>query len=111
MLAALKSAVAAKKPIVVTLWRPHWAYTQLPLKVLDDPSGAFGQPDKIQAIAPKGFAADHPELARWLAKFKLTSEQLGSLELLLQEKGPGHEQEAAKEWIAKNRQLADSWIS
>lgn len=111
MLAALKSAVAAKKPIVVTLWRPHWAYTQLPLKVLDDPNGAFGQADKIQAVAPKGFAADHPELARWLGKFKLTSEQLGSLELLLQEKGQGHEQEAAKEWIDKNRQLVDSWLT
>jgi glycine betaine/proline transport system substrate-binding protein len=31
MLAALKKAVDAKKPIVVTLWRPHWAYSAYPL--------------------------------------------------------------------------------
>lgn len=111
MLAALKSAIEAQEPIVVTLWRPHWAYTQLPLKVLSDPEKAYGEPDKIQAIAPKGFAADHPELAGWLAKFTLTSDQLGSLETLIQEKGTGHEQEAAKEWIAQNRQLVDSWVS
>ncbi|MGW2291560.1 glycine betaine ABC transporter substrate-binding protein [Streptomyces phaeochromogenes] len=110
MLSALQNAVAKKKPIVVTLWRPHWAYAKLPLKVLKDTKGAYGDPDKVQAIAPKGFAADHPELAGWLKNFKLTSDQLGSLELLLQEKGTGHEQEAAKEWIGENKTLVDSWL-
>ncbi|GAA2627420.1 glycine betaine ABC transporter substrate-binding protein [Streptomyces vastus] len=110
MLSALQNAIAKKKPILVTLWRPHWAYAKLPLKVLKDPEGAYGDPDKVQAIAPKGFAADHTELAGWLKNFKLTSAQLGSLELLLQKKGSGHEQEAAKEWIDANRTLVDSWL-
>lgn len=110
MLSALQNAIAKKKPILVTLWRPHWAYAKLPLKVLKDPEGAYGDPDKVQAVAPKGFAADHPELAGWLKNFKLTSAQLGSLELLLQKKGSGHEQEAAKEWIGENKTLVDSWL-
>jgi glycine betaine/proline transport system substrate-binding protein len=111
MLSALQSAVAKKKPIVVTLWRPHWAYAKLPLKVLKDTKGAYGKPDSVQAIAPKGFASDHPELAGWLKNFKLTSAQLGSLELLIQKKGTGHEQEAAKEWIAENKSVVDSWLT
>lgn len=110
MLSALQSAIDKKKPIVVTLWRPHWAYAKLPLKVLKDAKGAYGKPDQVQAIAPKGFAADHAELAGWLKNFKLTSDQLGSLELLIQKKGTGHEQEAAKEWINENKTLVDSWL-
>ena len=32
------------------------------------------------------------------------------MELLLQKKGTGNEQAAAKEWIADNKQLVDSWL-
>lgn len=110
MLSALQTDIAKKKPIVVTLWRPHWAYAKLPLKVLKDTKGAYGKPDKAEVIASKGFSADHPEVAGWLKNFKLTADQLGSLELLIQEKGQGHEQEAAKEWISKNQTVVDSWL-
>ncbi|HKS47524.1 MAG TPA: glycine betaine ABC transporter substrate-binding protein [Amycolatopsis sp.] len=111
MLADLKTAIDQKKPIVVTLWQPHWAFTQFPLKPLADPKGAFGQPDQVQVIAAKGFGSSHPELARWLSKFKLDSGQLGSLELLIRQKGQGHEQDAVKEWIQQNKALVDSWTS
>ncbi|MCF1595855.1 glycine betaine ABC transporter substrate-binding protein [Streptomyces muensis] len=110
MLSELQSAIKSKKPIVVTLWRPHWAYTKLPLKALKDTEGAYGKPDKVQAIAPKGFADDHPDVAGWLKNFKLTSDQLGELELLIQKKGEGNEQEAAKEWMAQNKSVVDSWL-
>ncbi|WP_416972166.1 glycine betaine ABC transporter substrate-binding protein [Streptomyces sp. 4F14] len=110
MLSALQTAIAKKKPILVTLWRPHWAFTKLPLKVLKDPKLAYGKPDSAQVVASKGFAGDHPELAGWLKNFKLTSEQLGSLELLIQKKGQGHEQEAAKEWMGQNKAVVDSWL-
>ncbi|MFJ9176563.1 glycine betaine ABC transporter substrate-binding protein [Streptomyces sp. NPDC102360] len=110
MLSALKKAVNNKKPIVVTLWRPHWAYTSMPLKVLKDTKKAYGKPDKVQMVASKGYSKANPEVAGWLKNFHLTSSQLGSLELLLQKKGTGHEQEAAKEWMADNKQLVDSWL-
>jgi glycine betaine/proline transport system substrate-binding protein len=111
MLAALESAIKAKKPIVVTLWQPHWAFAKFPIKVLKDTDNAFGPPDKAQTIAAKGFNTTHPQLAAWLGKYKLTSDQLGSLELLIQQKGQGHEQEAAKEWIGQNQQLVNSWMN
>jgi glycine betaine/proline transport system substrate-binding protein len=110
MLSELNASIKKKKPVVVTLWRPHWAYTKYPIKALKDPKGAFGKPDKAQPIVSKKYAKNHPELVKWMGKFKLTSEQLGSLELLIQQKGKGHEQEAAKEWIGKNKPLVDSWM-
>src|SRR5690554_3433376 len=47
MLAALDSAVANDEPIVVTLWTPHWAYDAYPIKNLEDPDGAWGEPEEI----------------------------------------------------------------
>lgn len=110
MLSELESSIKKKEPVVVTLWKPHWAFTKYPIKALKDPKGAFGKPDKAEAITSKEFAKNNPELVKWMNDFKLTTDQLGSLELLIQEKGKGKEQEAAKEWIAENKSLVDSWM-
>ncbi|MEW2395475.1 glycine betaine ABC transporter substrate-binding protein [Streptomyces sp. NPDC046862] len=109
MLSELDSSIKKEKPVVVTLWKPHWAFTKYPIKALKDPKGAFGPPDKAETITSKEYAKNHPELVKWMGRFKLSTDQLGSLELMIQEKGKGKEQEAAKEWIAKNKSLVDSW--
>src|SRR5918999_3420586 len=111
MLATLDTAIKNQEPVVVTLWQPHWAFSRWPLKVLEDPQGAFGQPDQLQAVATKGFSAAKPELAGWLKNFKLTPEQLGNLMLKIQEAGQGNEQQAAKQWISENQQVVDAWFS
>lgn len=80
MLSALKSAYGSKKPIVVTLWRPHWAYSQYDLKDLKDPKGAMGAKEKIHTYAHKGFSSKHKELTAWLKNFKMPDKQLASLE-------------------------------
>lgn len=110
MLSSLDQAIAAEAPIVVTLWTPHWAFTKYPIKALQDPKGAFGKPDTAIAVASKGFAAAHPDVAGWLGKFKLNDEQLGSLELLIRQKGDGNEQTAAAEWITHNEEVVNSWF-
>jgi len=63
MLATLDSSIKQNQPVVVTLWQPHWAFSRYPLKVLEDPQGAFGEPDRMQAIAAEGWSAENPELA------------------------------------------------
>ena len=110
MLATLDSSIAQNKPVVVTLWQPHWAFSRYPLKVLEDPQGAWGQPDKMQIIATKGWSAANPEVAGWLKNFKITPEQLSSLMLKLQDAGKGKEQDATKQWISQNQQVVDAWF-
>ena len=80
MLSALKSAYESNKPIVVTLWRPHWAYSQFKLKDLKDPKGSMGAKEKVHSYAHKGFSAKHKELAGWLKDFRMTDEQMAALE-------------------------------
>jgi glycine betaine/proline transport system substrate-binding protein len=111
MLATLDSSIKQRQPVVVTLWQPHWAFSRYSLKVLEDPQGAWGQPDQMKAVATKGWSASNPELAGWLKNFKLSSDQIASMMVKLQDAGKGNEQAGAKQWISENQQVVDAWFS
>ncbi|MFJ5779638.1 ABC transporter permease/substrate binding protein [Streptomyces sp. NPDC093094] len=109
MLAELKRAYAAKKPVAVTLWSPHWAYSDYDLKKLKDPEGAWGAGDGVHTLARDGFAADNPEVGRWLKDFSMTEQQLTSLESRIQKAGKGKEQDAVRAWLKDDPGLVDRW--
>ncbi|GGP97675.1 hypothetical protein GCM10010187_11440 [Actinomadura coerulea] len=111
MLTELKKAVDAKKDIVVTLWRPHWAYTKYPIRDLQDPKGAMGKPDGINTIARKDFGKDQPEVTGWLKKFRMDDKQLGSLEDLMENQYKGKPDEAVDAWLKTNQSYATSLTS
>ena len=103
MLTELKRATAAKQEIVVTLWKPFWANQAFPVRPLEDPKKAYGDPESLHVIANKEYAATHPELSNMLANFKLDDEQYGTLEDTVVNKFPkGQEEEAARAWLEAN---------
>ncbi|MEW2356233.1 glycine betaine ABC transporter substrate-binding protein [Spirillospora sp. NPDC029432] len=106
MLAELKKATDAKKDIVVTLWRPHWAYAKFPIRDLADPKGAMGKPDAMNIVGREGFAKDQAEVAGWLKKFKMNDQQLGTLEDLMENKHKGKPEQAVNEWLQANPNFA-----
>jgi len=113
MLAELERAIKNEAPIVVTLWRPHWAYSVFPIKDLADPEGALGEAEEIHAVARAGFSDEFPEVAEWMAAFRMNDDQLAGLEdLVLNEYGAGQEEAAVEEWLsdADNRALVDGWL-
>ncbi|MET9498358.1 ABC transporter permease/substrate binding protein [Streptomyces sp. NPDC006552] len=107
MLAELKRAYAKKKPIVVPLWSPHWAYNDYDLKKLKDPKGAWGKGDGVHSLARKGFGTDFPEVDKWLKDFKMSEKQLTSLEAEINKTGKGKQQDAVKTWLKKNPGVVD----
>ncbi|BCM71302.1 MULTISPECIES: ABC transporter permease/substrate binding protein [Streptomyces] len=109
MLAELKRAYARKQPVVVTLWSPHWAYSDYDLKKLKDPKGAWGKGDGVHTLARKGFADDHPQVGAWLKDFSMTEEQLTGLEAQIQKAGKGKEQDAVRTWLRQHPGLIDAW--
>ncbi|CAM5711376.1 MULTISPECIES: ABC transporter permease/substrate binding protein [Streptomyces] len=109
MLAELKRAYARRQPVVVTLWSPHWAYSDYDLKKLKDPQGAWGEGDGVHTLARKGFAADNPQVGRWLKDFSMTEEQLTGLEAGIQKAGKGKEQDAVRAWLRQHPGLVDTW--
>ncbi|MEV6294077.1 ABC transporter permease/substrate binding protein [Streptomyces sp. NPDC051896] len=109
MLAELERAYARKQPVVVTLWSPHWAYSDYGLKKLKDPKGAWGGGDGVHTLARKGFAQDNPQVGRWLKDFSMTEKQLTGLEARIQKAGKGKEQDAVRAWLREHPGLVDKW--
>ncbi len=109
MLAELKRAYAKKEPVLVTLWSPHWAYSDYDLTKLKDPKGAWGKGDGVHTLARKGFAGDNPEVGEWLKDFSMTEKQLTSLESQITKAGKGKEQDAVRTWLKRNPGLLDKW--
>jgi glycine betaine/proline transport system substrate-binding protein len=103
MLTELKKATGANQEIVVTLWKPFWANQSFPVRALEDPKKAYGDPENLHVVANKEYAASHPELANMLANFKLDDKQYGTLEDTVVNKFPkGQEEEAARAWLKAN---------
>lgn len=80
MLTELDTATSAGENILVTLWRPHWAYDAFPIKDLEDPEGLLGDAEGIHSYASTSFEEEFPEVFQWLSDFTMDSETLYSLE-------------------------------
>jgi glycine betaine/proline transport system substrate-binding protein len=103
MLAELKGATDAGENIAVTLWRPHWAYDEYPVRDLEDPEGAMGEAEEIHTVGRLGFSEDYPTLTKLVEAFTLTDEQLFSLEnLMFNEDGGGDPTASAEAWLEEN---------
>ncbi|MEU6859152.1 glycine betaine ABC transporter substrate-binding protein [Glycomyces sp. NPDC046736] len=102
MLSELDSAIAAEKPIVVTLWQPHWAYAKYDLKNLEDPEKSLGDVETINTLATQGFSAQFPDLAEALGKFTLSDDQLADLENIVFTDHEGDVPGGVAAWLADN---------
>ncbi|MGI5950500.1 MAG: glycine betaine ABC transporter substrate-binding protein [Brooklawnia sp.] len=110
MLATLDTAVAAEEPVVVTLWRPFWAYASWPLKDLEDPLGAMGEPEALHFLGRTGFAEDFGDAAEFLTGIKLDDDQYGSLEALVtSDEYEGDPAGAVQVWLAEYGDQID-WV-
>ncbi|MFD5741461.1 ABC transporter permease/substrate binding protein [Streptomyces massasporeus] len=107
MLAELKRAYAKKEPIAVTLWSPHWAYSDYELTKLKDPKKAFGEGNTIRTISNKKFPEEYPQLTKWIKNFKMSEDELGTLESEIKDRGQGHEEEAVAEWLEQHPDMVE----
>lgn len=108
MLAALKKATDAKQPIVVALWRPHWAYSKFPIKDLKDPKQAMGAAEKAVIVGKKGFAKEFPELNTMFKKLNMDDKQLSQMEDVVIVQHEGNPEAGAKAWLKANPNFAKS---
>ncbi|MCK1819163.1 ABC transporter permease/substrate binding protein [Streptomyces sp. XM83C] len=102
MLAELKRAYAKKEPVAVVLWSPHWAYSKYDLTKLTDDKKLFGEGNTIRTIANEKFPERYPQLTRWIKNFRMSEDELGSLEAEIQRRGQGHEDEAVTAWLEQH---------
>ena len=109
MLAALDKATAAKEPIVITGWTPHWMFARYNIKMLRDPTNVYVS-DGIRKVARPGFTIENPDAARFLKRFSLTENQMNFL-LFEINQAKSSPKEIARTWVAENPELVEAWIA
>ncbi|ACQ79485.1 Substrate-binding region of ABC-type glycine betaine transport system [Beutenbergia cavernae DSM 12333] len=108
MLAELRSATDAGENIAVTLWRPHWAYDEFPVRNLEDPEGTLGESESIHTFGSADFEERYPTLTTWIGAFTMTDEQLFSLEnMMFNSDEYASEADAVDAWLEENPTFVD----
>lgn len=83
-------------------------FTAYPIRYLEDPKEAMGGSEKIHAIARQGLEEDNPDAFALLESLRLTEEQLGELELAINDAGDPIK--GVKTWLEENRDVVQPWI-
>lgn len=108
MLAELKGATDSGENIAVTLWRPHWAYDEFPVRDLEDPEGTLGDAEEIHTYGAGDFEDRYPTLTKLVGAFELDDEQLFSLENMMFNSDEYSDEDAAVEaWLEENPTFVD----
>ena len=110
MIAALDRAVERGDWIVITGWDPHWKWVVYDLKYLEDPEGLYGEIQGSNTVITPGFAEKAPEdLLNLLDNFYWSPDDMGVVMLDINQ----HDVDpwdAARDWIANNREIVESWL-
>lgn len=112
MLAEVDRATKSGENIAVTMWHPHWAYDPFPLRDLEDPEGAFGDPEKLITFSRVGFADDNPKAAQLMQNFAMDNERFTELANLMANESEYNNEDheaAVAEWAADNADFFEDW--
>lgn len=111
MLQELESSIEAGENVVVTLWRPHWAYDAYPVRDLEDPEETLGDVEYLHSYANAEWAEDeaNAEVVGWLENFEMDSDLLYSLENDLFNENPDTDdyRPIVEDWVADNQEYVD----
>lgn len=108
ILDSLHQAIQQKKPIVITGWTPHWMFARYNVKFLDDPHLSFGEGQRIDTYAWKGFARKRPYTTSFFSRILFTDKTMANLlDTFDKIEDP---EEAAKAWIEAHPILVANWL-
>ncbi len=108
--AAVKAAIAAKKPILFAKGSPNWWFNEWPLKFLDDPKKVTGDEDSIFHIAAKtGLKSKAPEAYNFYSRFVMTGAQENAVMNAIR-KG-GDPKVEGKKFIDAHPDLVKQWLN
>ncbi|MDZ7809529.1 MAG: glycine betaine ABC transporter substrate-binding protein [Arhodomonas sp.] len=103
----LGEAVAERRPMVVTAWRPHWKWAAYDLRYLEDPEGIFEGEESVHAMARDGFAEEQPQVAGFLQRMHFELPELEALMAEAREKG---HRRAIRDWLNANSERVRYWL-
>ena len=113
MLAELEQAYRMQEPFVFLAWSPHWMNQEYDFRYLSDPKNAMGSvdaPQSLHAVAREGLADDEPAAYALIGAMRLDEDQLGSLEISIN--NADEPETGVRRWLEEreNRELVRPWV-
>jgi glycine betaine/proline transport system substrate-binding protein len=121
LVAALRRAYTDRRPILLYLWRPHWAHSAFDLVMLDEPNGYSGDcftgarkacamPTNDSWTAGRtDLGTRLPRFRRFLGGFQIDLAEMERMLLEVDEKRAPAEAVAAR-WVERHRAEVAAWI-
>lgn len=109
MISAIKKAVKNEEPIVAPLWTPHYIFSEVDLKFLDDPKKTYGETEKIYMASREGFNEDFKKVSKWMKNWHLNDAQLGELMIAVKE-NEDNPLKGAQKWVDENQDIVKKWM-
>jgi glycine betaine/proline transport system substrate-binding protein len=104
----LQDSIDNEEWMVVTLWQPHWAFSRMDLKFLEDPENVYGEGDNIVLLARKDLSEDRPDVYEIISRYEM---ELSDIESIMLDLDQGLTQEdAAAKWIENNPEKVNEWL-
>jgi glycine betaine/proline transport system substrate-binding protein len=107
MTAELARSENAKKPIIVTGWKPHWMFAKYKLKFLEDPKKVFGDAEHVDSVINPGLETKAPTVVAFLKKFQWKPGEIDSV--MLATTNGAKPAAAADEWVTAHGDRVESW--
>src|SRR5579885_3372739 len=115
LVAELESAVAAKKPLVMMFWAPHYAlaeadvgWVKMPPCKIKDNAHCIEPPD-VDKIVWSGFAKKWPAAYEFLKQFTVDASDQQKMMLAVDKKGEDLDK-VTKAWIDQHPEVWQPWI-
>lgn len=124
MVAELKGAIAAKEPILMMFWQPHWLFADLDLHYVEwnksdgncvevgqvkDTACGFAQAHVLK-LENRDFATKWPKAAAMVAKLSLTNDEQNQMILEVDQKGRTVD-DVVQEWMTTNEGRWSAWVN
>lgn len=109
MVTELQNAIENEEPIVVTLWQPHWMFSEYDLKFLEDPKETLGASENIHTMVRQGLKDEQRSAYQLLDNFHWEVEDMNEVMAKFGQDEDVEPREAAEEWIKDNPDKVESW--
>jgi glycine betaine/proline transport system substrate-binding protein len=112
MLSQVQNAVRKEEPVVFFAWTPHPMNIRYKLTYLQNGENLFGPEDgaaTVETLTRKGYAADCPNVSRFLSNLKFNTEMESTMMNMILNDGM-EAKDAVTKWIKENPAQLDAWL-
>jgi glycine betaine/proline transport system substrate-binding protein len=104
-----REAVKRNEWVIFPLWQPHWVNAAYEVRRLDDPKGAYGEPDTAYLLGHRSLRDKLPDaMIDLLSNVRLPIEAVTEMDQMVNVDGLSP-RDSAQRWMGRNADVVRSW--